>query len=141
VISTLHTADAAKSIQRILEFFPGADRDGMRRQVATTLHAVICQKLVNANGGGLLPAVEVLLNNATVEKAIHTGTLEKLQAAMELGTGDGMQTFDQALYELAKKGRITESEALAHSPTPESLRMRFQGVVLSETRRILGSRE
>jgi twitching motility protein PilT len=141
VISTVHTADAAKSVQRILEFFPSADRDSARRQLATTLHAVICQKLVNAAAGGLLPAVEVLINNAAVEKAIHAGTLEKLQAAMELGAGDGMQTFDQALYELAKTGRITEKEALAHSPSPEALRMRFQGVVLSETRRILGSRE
>lgn len=141
VISTVHTADAAKSVQRILEFFPGAERDSARRQLATTLHAVICQKLVSATQGGLLPAVEVLLNNAAVEKAIHGGALEKLQAAMELGGGDGMQTFDQALYELAKTGQITEAEALVHSPSPESLRMRFQGVVLSETRRILGTRE
>ncbi len=141
VISTLHTADAAKSVQRILEFFPGADRDSARRQLATTLHAVICQKLVSAAGGELLPAVEVLVNNSAVEKAIHQGTLEKLHAAMEMGGGDGMQTFDQALYTLAKNGKITESEALLHSPSPEALKMRFQGVVLSETRRILGSRD
>ena len=141
VISTVHTADAAKSVQRILEFFPGADRDSARRQLATTLHAVICQKLVVSTQGGLIPAVEVLVNNATVEKAIHQGTLEKLQAAMELGGGDGMQTFDQALYELVKAGKLTETEGLAHSPSPEALRMRFQGVVLSETRRILGSRD
>ncbi len=141
VISTLHTADAAKSVQRILEFFPSADREPMRRQLATTLYAVICQKLVNATDGTLLPAVEVLLGNSAVEKAIHQGTLEKLQAAMEMGAGDGMQTFDQALYDLVSAGRITQAEALAHSPSPESLRMRFQGVVLSETRRILGSRD
>ena len=58
-----------------------------------------------------------------------------------MGTGDGMQTFDQALYEMVKAGKITQAEALEHSPTPEALKMRMQGVVLSESRRILGSRD
>ncbi|MEA3209650.1 MAG: twitching motility protein PilT [Chthoniobacter sp.] len=141
VISTLHTADAAKSVQRILEFFSSGDRDAARRQLATTLHAVICQKLVEATQGGIVPAVEILLNNAAVAKVIHTGTLEKLPGAIELGSGDGMQTFDQALYDLTKAGRISQAQAMAHSPNPEALKMRFQGVVLSESRRILGSRD
>lgn len=141
VISTLHTADAAKSIQRILEFFPGSDRESARRQLATTLHAVICQKLIAGTRGNILPAVEILINNASVEKLIAGGALEKLGGAMEMGGGDGMQTFDQALYEMVKAARITQAEALAHSPAPEALKMRLQGVVLSESRRILGSRE
>jgi twitching motility protein PilT len=141
VISTLHTGDAPKSVQRILEFFPSADRDQARRQLATTLHAVVCQKLVPSVEGHLVPAVEVLINNAAVTKVIHTGTLEKLAGAIELGAGDGMQNFDQALYELAQAGKITREDAFAHSPNPESLKMRFQGVVLSENRRILGARE
>ena len=87
-----------------------------------------------------VPAVEVLINTAAVAKLIHTGTLEKLPAAIELGTGDGMQTFDQALYDLVNSGKITQQEALANSPTPEALKMRFQGVILSESRRILSAR-
>ncbi|HYR59494.1 MAG TPA: PilT/PilU family type 4a pilus ATPase [Chthoniobacteraceae bacterium] len=141
VISTLHTADAAKSIQRILEFFPSADRDSARRQLATTLHAVICQKLIASTQGGVLPAVEILIKNSSVEKLISAGNLDKLAGAMEMGGGDGMQTFDQSLYEMVKSGRITQAEAFAHSPAPEALKMRLQGVVLSESRRILGSRE
>lgn len=141
VISTLHTADAAKSIQRILEFFPSDDREGARRQLATTLHAVVCQKLIPSTAGGLLPAVEILINTTAVAKVIQKNDLEKLPAAIEMGTGDGMQTFDQSLYELVKAGRITEAEAAIQSPTPESLKMRLQGVVLSESRRILGSRD
>ncbi len=142
VISTLHTADAAKSIQRILEFFPSEDRESARRQLATTLHAVICQKLIPAkDGASLLPAVEVLINNGSVAKVIQSGSLEKLPGAIEMGGGDGMQTFEQALHELVKAGRITQAEALNHAPNPEALKMRFQGVVLSESRRILGSRE
>jgi Tfp pilus assembly ATPase PilU len=88
----------------------------------------------------IIPAVEVLLNNASVQKLIHGGQLDKLPAAMELGAGDGMQTFDQALYHLAQSGVISQEEALMNSPTPEALKMRFQGVVLNETRRILSAR-
>ncbi len=140
VIATLHTVDAAKSIQRVLEFFPGPEREPTRQQLATTLHAVVCQRLVRTPAPSILPATEVLINTAAVAKLIHGGNLEKLTAAIELGTGDGMQTFDQVLYDLAKSGAITQEEAMANSPTPEALKMRFQGVILSESRRILSAR-
>jgi Tfp pilus assembly pilus retraction ATPase PilT len=140
VIATLHTVDAAKSVQRILEFFPGGDREPARQQLANTLHAVVCQRLVHNTAGEIVPAVEILLNNGTVAKLIHGGHLDKLLGAIELGVGEGMQTFDQALYDLAKSGAITPEEALAHSPTPEALKMRFQGVILNESRRILSAR-
>lgn len=141
VIATLHTVDAAKSVQRILEFFPGADREPARQQLANTLHAVVCQRLVHTPAGEIVPAVEVLLNNGSITKLIHGGQLEKIPAAVELGTGDGMQTFDQALYELVQSETISQAEALANSPSPEALKMRFQGVVLNETRRILSARD
>ena len=141
VISTLHTSDAAKSVQRILDFFPAADRDQARRQLASTLHGVICQKLIPSATDTLVPAVEVMLNTASVTKLIHADQLDKLSGVIEMGGADGMQTFEMALYDLVKAGRITSSEALTHAPNPEALKMRFQGVVLSEHRRILGSRE
>jgi twitching motility protein PilT len=140
VIATLHTSDASKSIQRILEFFPGPDREPTRQQLATTLHSVVCQRLVRTPSATIVPAVEVLLNTAAVAKLIHGGNLDKITGAIELGTGDGMQTFDQALYDMAKAGIITQDEAMANSPTPEALKMRFQGVILSESRRILSAR-
>jgi twitching motility protein PilT len=140
VIATLHTVDAAKSVQRILEFFPGTDREPTRQQLANTLHSVICQRLVHTPAGEVIPALEIMLNNASVMKLIHGGQLEKLVAAIELGAGDGMQTFDHSLYDLANSGTISQEEAMANSPTPEALKMRFQGVVLNETRRILSAR-
>lgn len=140
VISTLHTADAAKSVQRILEFFPGTDRDNIRHQFSTTLHAVVCQKLISTTSGQMRPAVEVMINNATAEKNIHQGNLDKLSAIIEMGANEGMQTFDQALYDMAKAGLITQADALHHAPNPEQLKMRFQGVIISESRRILGAR-
>ncbi len=140
VLATLHTVDASKSVQRILEFFPGTDREPVRQQFASTLHAVICQRLVPTPSGEMTPAVEIMINNASVAKMIHGGHLDKLPGTIELGSGDGMQTFDQALYDLTQSGTITQQEAIANSPSPEALKMRFQGVILNETRRILGSR-
>jgi len=140
VIATLHTVDAPKSVQRILEFFPGGEREQVRQQFASVLRAVICQRLVQTPAGTQIPAIEVLLNNAGVTKLIHSGALEKISAAIELGGGEGMQTFDQALYDLANAGKISQAEALANSANAESLKMRFQGVILNETRRIIGAR-
>ena len=141
VISTLHTVDAAKSVQRLMEFFPADEREQARQQFASTLRAVVCQRLVRTPGGGQRPALEILTNNAGVTKLIHTGALEKLPAAIELGGSEGMQTFNMALHELVTAGHISQAEALANSPNPEALKMRFQGVMLNETRRILGARD
>lgn len=141
VFSTLHTGDAPRSIQRILEFFPSEEREHARRQLAGTLHAVICQKLVRGQDGALLPALEILINTAAVAKILETDRLEKLPGAIELGTGDGMQTFEQSLIGMLHRNQITQDEALAHAHNPEGLKMRLQGVVFSETRRILKARE
>src|SRR6185295_11999073 len=78
VLCTLHTNDAARSIQRVLEFFPGEERDYARRQVATTLRAVICQRLVRTKAGLVLPAVEVMINTAGVAKLIESNRLDQL---------------------------------------------------------------
>ena len=141
VIATLHTGDAPKSVQRVLEFFPSEQRDYARRLFADTLHAVMCQRLIRSEAGGTLPAIELLLNTGGVAKLILDDRIDKLPGAMELGIGDGMQTFDQALQQLVAAGRISRQEALAHAGNPDALRMAFQGVVLSESRRILGSRD
>ncbi len=141
VISTLHTGDVTRSVQRILEFFPGPEREQARRQLAGTLQAIVCQRLVRTPAGGVLPALEILVNTAGVAKLIESDRLDRLQGAMELGGGDGMQTFDQAFYQLVTSGQITAAEALSHAPNPDTLKMRLQGVVLSETRRILNSRD
>jgi twitching motility protein PilT len=139
VITTLHTADAMKSVQRVLEFFPQDQREYARRLFAATLRAVICQRLVNAVSGATLPAVEILINTGGIAKLIDTDRTEKLAPSMEMGAADGMQTFDQSLQQLVADGRISRETALAYAANPDAMRMAFQGVILSETRRILGS--
>lgn len=140
VITTLHTGDAAGSVQRMLEFFPAEQRDYARRLLAATLHSVVCQRLVRTTTGTMIPAVEILLNNSAVSKLIDSDHAEKLSGAMEMSGGDGMQTFDQALVRLVDEGRITRDIAIAHAANPDGLRMSFQGVVHGDAHRILSAR-
>ena len=140
VLTTLHTNDALQSVQRIIEFFPSAQRDYARQLFAVTLRAVVCQRLVRSSVSGVLPALEILLNNLAVTKAIEGNLPEKLTGIMELSGSDGMQTFDQALRGFVAEQRITREEALAYAANPDNLRMSFQGVTLNESNRILGSR-
>lgn len=139
VLTTLHTNTAYAAIGRILDYFPSHERDQIRRQLAANLRGVICQRLVPACAGGVVPAVEIMINSPIVRKLIEENRLDKLSAAIETGTEDGMQTFNQALYKLAKAKMITEEEALAKATNPDALRMNFRGIFLDESRRILAS--
>ena len=139
VLTTLHTSTAYSAIGRILDFFPAHERDQLRRQIAATLQAVICQRLVPASAGGVVPAVEIMLNSPTARKLIEENRVDKLFAAIETATDEGMQTFNQALYKLVKAKLITEEEALAKATNPEALKMNFRGIFLDESRRILAN--
>jgi len=137
VLSTLHTTTASQAIGRVLEFFPPHERDQVRRQLAGTLRAVVCQRMVTKEGGGVIPALEILINTPTVRKLLEEDKIEKLPAAIETGRDDGMQTFNQALYDLVKQGKVSEEEALRKATNPQALAMNFKGIFLDEARRIL----
>jgi len=139
VLTTLHTTTAYQAIGRVLDFFPAHERDQIRRQLAANLQAVICQRLVPAIAGGVVPAVELMINSPTVRKLIEENRLDKLHAAVETGTEDGMQTFNQSLYKLHKAKSITEENALAQATNPDALKMNLKGIFLDESRRILGA--
>ncbi len=138
VLSTLHTTNAAQSISRILDFFKADEREQIRRQIAGTLQAVICQRMVNTIDGGVTPALEILVNTGTVRKLIEENRLDKLPAAIETGGEDGMQNFNAALFQLVKDKKVTEREALAKASNAQALEMNFKGIFLDEGRRILG---
>jgi twitching motility protein PilT len=137
VLSTLHTTNASQAIGRILDFFKPDERDQVRRQLSATLQAVVCQRMINTITGGVTPALEIMINTPTVKKLLEENRLEKLQAAIETGLDDGMQNFNQALYNLVKERKITEKEALAKASNPQTLEMNFKGIFLDEARRIL----
>jgi twitching motility protein PilT len=135
--STLHTANAGASVSRILDFFPASERDQIRMSLAANIRAVVCQRLVPAIRGGVVPAVEVMVNTPSVRKLIEKSQLEMLPAAIETGADDGMQTFNQCIYQLIKDGIITEEDGFMRCDNPEALRMNLKGIFLNESRRIL----
>ena len=137
VLSTLHTTNASQSISRILDFFKAEEREQIRRQLASALRGVICQRMITSVDGKLTPALEILLNTPLVRKLLEENRLDKLPAAIETGTDDGMLTFNQSLFNLVKAGRVTEKEALAKATNPQALEMNFKGIFLDEGRRIL----
>lgn len=137
VLSTLHTTNASQSVGRILDFFKADERDQVRRQLSSTLQAVVCQRMVTTVHGTVMPALEIMINTATVKKLLEENRLDKLAAAIETGVEDGMQNFNQALYNLVKEKKITEKEALAKATNPQALEMNFKGIFLDEARRIL----
>jgi twitching motility protein PilT len=138
VLSTLHTTNAAQSINRILDFFKAEEREQVRRQLAGCMQAVVCQRMVTTTTGTVTPALEILINTGTVKKLIEENRLDKLPAAIETGTEEGMLNFNQALFQLVKEGKVTQKEALAKASNPQALEMNFKGIFLDEGRRILG---
>jgi twitching motility protein PilT len=137
VLSTLHTTNSAQSISRILDFFKADEREQIRRQLAGTLQAVICQRMVSTLTNSMTPALEIMINTATVKKLIEENRLDKLPAAIETGIDDGMLNFNQALFNLVKAGKVSEQEALSKASNPQALEMNFKGIFLDEGRRIL----
>jgi Tfp pilus assembly pilus retraction ATPase PilT len=137
VISTIHTTNAAQSVSRVLEFFKSDEREQVRKQLAATLQAVVCQRMVPKVGGGVVPALEILINTQTVRKMIEENRLEKLGNAITASRDDGMQDFNQALFDLVKDRKVSEKDALANATNAQALEMNFKGIFLDEGRRIL----
>jgi twitching motility protein PilT len=138
VLSTLHTTNAAQAIGRILDFFRADERDQIRRQIAGTLQAVVCQRMVPTIAGGMTPAQEIMINSGTVRKLIEENRLERLGAAIETGGEEGMINFNQSLFTLVKEGKVSQHDALAKATNAQALEMNFQGIFLTEGKRILG---
>ncbi|MBI1178228.1 PilT/PilU family type 4a pilus ATPase [bacterium] len=137
VLSTVHTTSSAQGVSRVLEFFKADEREQLRRQLAATLKAIVCQRMVPTIDGSVVPAQEIMINTPIVRKLIEENRLDKLSAAIETGTEDGMLSFNQHLFQLVKDERITKEAALAKASNPQALEMNFQGIFLDENRRIL----
>src|SRR5580704_8044452 len=138
VLSTLHTTTASQSITRILDFFKAEEREQVRRQLAGTLRGVVCQRMVPTVSGKMTPALEIMVNSPLIRKMLEENRLDKLTAAIETGSDDGMCTFNQSLFNLVKTGRVTEKDALSKATNPQALEMNFKGIFLNEGGRIVG---
>ncbi len=131
VFSTLHTLDATETIQRIIAVFPPPEQKQIRLQLASTLKAVVSQRLVpRADGNGRAPAVEVMIGTAYIRDCIINPDKTRLiRDAIASGVSQyGMQTFDQSLYDLYSRQIITYEEALMRASNPDEFKLRIQGI-------------
>lgn len=131
VFSTLHTLDATETINRIISVFPPHQQKQIRLQLAQVLKAVISLRLLpRADGLGRVPATEVLVSTALIrDYIINKEKTRLLPDAIAQGISQyGMQTFDQSLYALLKRGMITYEEALLRATNPEEFKLRLQGI-------------
>lgn len=131
VLSTMHTLDAAETINRTVGAFPPYQQKQIRIQLAAILRAVVSQRLVpRADGKGRVPAIEVMINTTRVREYIEDkDKTRKIREAIQQGyTSYGMQTFDQSLMMLYKEGLITLDESLRQSSNPDDFALRVRGV-------------
>jgi twitching motility protein PilT len=131
VMSTLHTLDTTETINRIISVFPPFQQKQVRLQLASVLKGIISQRLIpRADGKGRVPAVEVCVATATVREAIvDSDKTRKLPDTIAAGFSQyGMQTFDQSLMGLYKRGLITYEEALVWCTNPDDFALRVRGI-------------
>jgi twitching motility protein PilT len=131
VLSTLHTLDATETIQRIIAVFPPPEQKQIRLQLASTLKAVISQRLVRkGDGSGRVPACEVMIATGYIRDCVmNPDKTRMIRDAIAAGTSQyGMQTFDQSLFDLYSRNLITLEEALMRASNPDDFRLRVQGV-------------
>ncbi|MGA3294711.1 MAG: type IV pilus twitching motility protein PilT [Candidatus Acidiferrales bacterium] len=131
VLSTLHTLDATETIQRIIAVFPPPEQKQIRLQLASTLKAVISQRLVRkSDNQGRVPACEVMIaTNYIRDCIINPDKTRMIRDAIAAGTSQyGMQTFDQSLFDLYSRNLITLEEALLRASNPDDFRLRVQGI-------------
>ncbi len=131
VLSTLHTLDAAETINRIIGVFPPYQHKQVRIQLGSIMKGVISQRLVpRSDGTGRVPAVEVMLNTARIREYIEDkDKTRKIREAISQGyVSYGMQTFDQSLMALYKDNLITMEEALRQASNPDDFALRVRGV-------------
>ncbi|MGH9457664.1 MAG: type IV pilus twitching motility protein PilT [Thermoanaerobaculia bacterium] len=121
ILATLHTNDVVQSIHRLVDIFPPERHAQVRQQLSFCLNAIVCQQLVAATDGKLVPVVELLLPNDAVRTHIRTGHLQNLYNELTLGQRSGMVTFEKSLARLVESGRLPLAEARRRASRPEEL--------------------
>lgn len=121
VLSTLHTNNAAQTIDRIIDTFPAGQQEQIRTQLASSLAGIFSQRLIPRISGGLVPAYELLVNNGAVANLIRERRTHEIQTLIETGLEHGMIDMNRSLAELVKRGEITVENAFAYSINPKGL--------------------
>ena len=125
-LATLHTNNTSQAIERIINFFPEERQQQIRMALAMNLRAVVGQRLVKRKDGGLVPAVEILLNEAFIRELIMNGQTHKISEILVKNKPVEMQTFDQSLFELYSQGTIDAETAIMEADVPGDMRIKIK---------------
>ena len=120
VFGTLHTSSAAKTIDRIIDVFPSAEKDMVRSMLSESLRSVISQTLLKRVGGGRVAAHEIMVGTPAIRNLIRENKIPQMYSAIQTGQGLGMQTLDQCLTELVRQGVITKQDAQTKASNKDS---------------------
>jgi twitching motility protein PilU len=125
-LGTLHSTNVNQSFERILNFFPAERHAQILMHLSLSLRGIISQRLIPAVEGTREAAIEIMIDTPRIKDLIKQGELPAIKEAMEQGTNEGCQTFDQALFKLYKEGRITLEQALMNSDSANNLRLKIK---------------
>lgn len=129
VFGTLHSTNAVAALERLVSFFPSPSHGQAFAEISLNLRAIISQLLLpRAETDGLILACEILVNTPYVRDLIRNGNLSEIPSAIRKGFYDGMQTFDQAIYQLYEQKLITEEDAVAFAQSPNEMKLRLKGL-------------
>jgi twitching motility protein PilU len=127
-LATLHTNNAYQAIERIVNLFPEDYHNQIRLNLSLNLRAIISQRLLPCLKGGMIIALEVMLNQGLVKELIQSGQVGKIREIMEQNASSGMCTFDQSLLVLYRDGQISEEVALAQADQPSDMLIKIRQV-------------
>jgi len=122
VFGTLHTSSAAKTIDRIIDVFPAAEKSMVRSMLSESLRAVIAQTLMKKVGGGRMAAWEIMIGTPAIRNLIREDKVAQMYSSIQTGQAHGMQTLDQHLHELVSRGMVTRADARSKAVNKEMFR-------------------
>jgi twitching motility protein PilU len=125
-LATLHANNANQAIERIMNFFPAERHMQIYLQLSLNLKAIISQRLIPSVDGTRVAAVEILLDSPRVKDLIHKADIDTLKEAIAQSMLEGMQTFDQSIFDLYMQGVIDYDNAIAYADSPNDLRLRIK---------------
>ena len=126
VLSTLHANSANQALDRIINFFAEEKREQVLMDLSLNLRAIISQRLIRKEGGGRVPAVEIMLNSPLIADLIFKGEVAGIKEVMGRSNEQGMVTFDQYLFGLFEQGQIGYDEAIRNADSQNELRLKIK---------------
>jgi len=140
VLATVHAKSVIQIFDRVLGFFPPERRDQTLNHLSFNITCFVCQKLLTAKNGGLVPAFEIMVGNYTIRQLVREKKFDKLPQAIRNATNEGMLSFDQSIFKLWEDGVISEDEALRTSERPQEMENLMKGIQIGSSRgKILGA--